>query len=51
MEPDMYKSRRRTAFPPQTNIQFEVVNKTLLQLLKGYNIKHGNIWDESILYL
>jgi hypothetical protein len=38
-----------TTFHPQTNVNIEVVNRTLVKLLRGYNQKHPNTWDENMI--
>lgn len=40
-----------TAFHPQTDGQTEVVNKNLVQLIRGYNRKYPGTWDESLAYI
>jgi hypothetical protein len=45
------KLKRSTSFHPQTDGKTEVVNGILVQLLRGYNQKHVNIWDENIIYI
>jgi hypothetical protein len=44
------KLKRSTAFPPNTDGQTEVVKRTLVQLLRGYNHKHPKIQDENLIY-
>jgi hypothetical protein len=41
---------RSTTFHPQIDGHKKVVNKTLAQLLRGYNQKHQKTWDENIIY-
>jgi hypothetical protein len=38
-------------FHPQTNGQTTVVNRTLVQLLRGCKQKHPNAWDENLIYI
>ena len=45
------KLKRSTAFHPQTEEQTEVVNRTVVHLLRGYCNKHPNLWDEQIQYV
>jgi hypothetical protein len=42
------KLKRSTAFHPQIDGQTEVVNKTMVLLLRGYCRKHPKLWDEHI---
>ena len=39
------------AFHPQTDGQTEVVNRTVVQLLRGYCSKHPKLWDEHLCYV
>src|ERR1700733_14155799 len=43
--------KKSTAFHPQTDGQTEVVNKTMIQLLRGYCSKHPKLWDEHLCYV
>nr|GEV77433.1 hypothetical protein [Tanacetum cinerariifolium] len=45
------KLTRSTSFHPQTDGQTEVVNRTVVYLLIGYNARHQKTWDESIPFL
>jgi hypothetical protein len=45
------KLKYSTAFHPQIDGQTEVINRMLVQLLRGYNSRHPNIWDEKIVYI
>eukprot|EP00253_Pinus_taeda_P033536 PITA_33536 len=45
------KLKKSTAFHPQTDGQTEVVNKTMIQLLRGYCSKHPKLWDEHVCYV
>jgi hypothetical protein len=44
------KLKRSTTFHPQTNGQTEVVNRTFVYLLRGYNQKNLRTWDENLIY-
>ena len=43
--------KKSTTFHPQTDGQTEVVNRTVIQLLKGYCSKHPKLWDEQLCYV
>jgi hypothetical protein len=45
------KMKKSTTFHPQTNGQTEVVNRTVVHLLRGYCSKHPNLWDEYLHYI
>jgi hypothetical protein len=45
------KLKRSTAFHPQIDGQTEVVNKTVVLLLRGYCSKNHKLWDERIPYV
>lgn len=45
------KMKKSKTFHPQTNAQIEVVNRTMVHLLKGYCNKHPKLWDESLHYV
>ena len=45
------KLKKRTNFHPQTDGQTEVVNRPVIQLLRGYCSKHPKLWDEHLCYV
>ena len=45
------KLKKSTSFHPQTDGKTEVVNRTVVQLLKGYCSKHPKFWDEQLQYI
>ena len=45
------KLKKSTAFHPQTDGQTEVVNRIVIQLLRGYCSKHPKLWDENLCYV
>ena len=45
------KLKKSIAFHPQTYGQTEVVNKTVVHLLRGYCSKHPKLWDEQLHYI
>ena len=45
------KLKKSTTFHPQTDGQIEVVNKTMIHLLRGYCNKHPKLWDEHFHYI
>jgi hypothetical protein len=45
------KLKRIISFHPQTDGQTEVVNRTMVLLLRGYYSKHPKLWDEHIPYV
>ena len=40
--------KKSTTFHPQIDGQTEVVNKIVIQLLRGYCSKHPKLWDEHL---
>jgi hypothetical protein len=45
------KLKRSTTFQPQIDGQIEVVNKNLVQLVRGYNQNHTKTLDENFIYM
>jgi len=45
------KLKRSRTFHPHTNGQTKVINRTSVQLLRGYNQKHMKAWDENMIYI
>ena len=43
--------KKSTTFHPQTNGQTEIVNQTMVHMLRGYNSRYPKTWDESLPYL
>ena len=45
------KLKKSTTFHPQTDDQTELVNRTVLHLLRGYCAKNPKLWDEWLHYV
>ena len=45
------KLKNSTTFHPQTDGQTEVVNRTIVHLLRGYCNKLPKLWDEKLHYI
>jgi len=45
------KKNKSTTFHPHMDKQTEVVNRTVVHLLRAYCNKHPNIWDEHFCYV
>ena len=45
------KLKKSTTFHLQTDGQIEVVNRTIVHLLRGYCSKHPKLWDEQLHYI
>ena len=45
------KLKKGTSFHPQTDGKTEVVNRTIVHLLRGYFHKHPKLWDEQLHYI
>jgi hypothetical protein len=45
------KLKKSTDFHLQTNGQIEVINRKVVQLLRGYCSKHPKLWDEHLHYI
>jgi len=43
--------KKSTTYHPQTDGQIEVVNRTVIQFLRGYCDKHLKLWDEHLCYV
>lgn len=43
--------KKSTTSHPQTDGQTKVVNKTVIQFLRGYCSKHPKLWDEHLCYV
>ena len=43
--------KKSTTFHAQTDGQIEVVNRPVIQLLRGYCSKHHKLWDEHLRYV
>jgi hypothetical protein len=45
------KLKRYATLHPHKYGKIEVVNKILMQILRGYNKKHSKSWDENMVYI
>jgi len=45
------KLKRYTTFYPQIDGKMELVNRTLVHILRGYNQKNPNTWDGNMIYI